>query len=99
VTEEIHLNCTDAKSLMAGSSASNKLSRFFDKVLNIVLRRAILKLDSLDLLDSLDPHLLKLDSLDPHLLKLDPVNPVHTKTGSSGYTLPTRTGFTESSTY
>ena len=31
--EEIHLNGTDAKSLMPGSSASNKLSRFFDKVI------------------------------------------------------------------
>ena len=31
-TEEIHLNCTDTKSLVPGSSASNKLSRFFDKV-------------------------------------------------------------------
>ena len=33
VTEEIHLCGTDAKSLMPGSSASNKLSRFFDKVI------------------------------------------------------------------
>lgn len=33
VTEEIHLNSTDPKSLMPGSSASNKLSRFFDKVI------------------------------------------------------------------
>ena len=32
-TEEIHLKCTDEKSLMPGSSASNKLSRFFDKVI------------------------------------------------------------------
>lgn len=32
LTEEIHLNCQDEKSLMAGSSALNKLSRFFDKV-------------------------------------------------------------------
>ena len=31
-TEEIHLNCTDTKSTVPGSSASNKLSRFFDKV-------------------------------------------------------------------
>ena len=31
--EEIHLNGTDAKSLIPGSSASNKLSRFFDKVI------------------------------------------------------------------
>ena len=31
--EEIHLNGTDTKSLMPGSSASNKLSRFFDKVI------------------------------------------------------------------
>ena len=32
VSEEIHLNCTDGKSLVPGTSASNKLSRFFDKV-------------------------------------------------------------------
>eukprot|EP00093_Oithona_nana_P007134 07134.XXX_145424_144023_1 [CDS] Oithona nana genome sequencing. len=32
-TEEIHLNCTDTKSTVPGSSASNKLSRFFDKVI------------------------------------------------------------------
>ena len=32
-TEEIHLKSTDEKSLMPGSSASNKLSRFFDKVI------------------------------------------------------------------
>ena len=32
-TEEIHLNCTDEKSLLPGSSASNKLARFFDKVI------------------------------------------------------------------
>lgn len=31
--EEIHVNCNDAKSLMLGTSASNKLSRFFDKVI------------------------------------------------------------------
>jgi len=31
-TEEIHLNCTDERSIVAGSSALNKLSRFFDKV-------------------------------------------------------------------
>ncbi len=34
LTEEIHLNCTDEKSLVAGSSALNKLSRFFDKVID-----------------------------------------------------------------
>lgn len=33
LTEEIHLNCSDEKSLVAGSSAANKLSRFFDKVI------------------------------------------------------------------
>jgi len=32
-TEEIHLKSTDEKSLVPGSSASNKLSRFFDKVI------------------------------------------------------------------
>ena len=32
-TEEIHLKSTDEKALMPGSSASNKLSRFFDKVI------------------------------------------------------------------
>ena len=32
-TEEIHLKGTDEKSLVPGSSASNKLSRFFDKVI------------------------------------------------------------------
>jgi len=32
-TEEIHLNCTDDKSLIPGSSSSNKLARFFDKVI------------------------------------------------------------------
>jgi len=31
--EEIHLNCTDEKSLIAGTSSSNKLARFFDKVI------------------------------------------------------------------
>ena len=34
-TEEIHLNCTDTKSTVPGSSASNKLSRFFDKVSHV----------------------------------------------------------------
>ncbi len=33
LTEEIHLNCTDKKCLVAGSSSLNKLSRFFDKVI------------------------------------------------------------------
>ena len=31
--EEIHLNSTDGKGLVPGSSASNKLARFFDKVI------------------------------------------------------------------
>ena len=47
-TEEIHLNCTDTKSTVPGSSASNKLSRFFDKVslsqcLKIVKKSLILQ--------------------------------------------------------
>lgn len=33
VSEEIHLNCNEGKSLVPGTSASNKLSRFFDKVI------------------------------------------------------------------
>ncbi len=33
LTEEIHLNCQDEKALLPGSSALNKLSRFFDKVI------------------------------------------------------------------
>eukprot|EP00096_Caligus_rogercresseyi_P009202 TRINITY_DN3084_c0_g1_i1.p2 TRINITY_DN3084_c0_g1~~TRINITY_DN3084_c0_g1_i1.p2 ORF type:complete len:228 (+),score=46.14 TRINITY_DN3084_c0_g1_i1:163-846(+) len=33
-TEEIHLNCNDPKSLVPGSSAANKLSRFYDKVIS-----------------------------------------------------------------
>ena len=33
LTEEIHLNCRDEKALLAGSSSLNKLSRFFDKVI------------------------------------------------------------------
>jgi len=31
--EEIHLNCTDERALIAGTSSSNKLARFFDKVI------------------------------------------------------------------
>jgi len=31
--EEIHLNCTEEKSLIAGTSSSSKLARFFDKVI------------------------------------------------------------------
>ncbi|TRY63651.1 hypothetical protein TCAL_11411 [Tigriopus californicus] len=34
LTEEIQLNCQDERSVMAGSSASNKLCRFFDKVID-----------------------------------------------------------------
>ena len=34
LTEEIHVNCTDEKSFVPGSSALNKLSRFFDKVID-----------------------------------------------------------------
>ena len=30
--ESLDLNCTETKSLVPGTSASNKLSRFFDKV-------------------------------------------------------------------
>ena len=33
LTEEIHLSCNDERALVAGSSALNKLSRFFDKVI------------------------------------------------------------------
>ncbi len=33
LAEEIHVNCNDDKSLVAGSSALNKLARFFDKVI------------------------------------------------------------------
>lgn len=33
LAEEIHLNCNDERSLVAGSTSANKLARFFDKVI------------------------------------------------------------------